>query len=151
MSPSTPDDEAVHHAAPVRPGVRDWLWRPWYAKLWWAAISVWWTGMAASIKVALLTTFYASALAGYLNLLFFPMTAFIVLGFGYARAWLAAFAEQGSDANRAPFYSIVPDPFGDEFTRRRYGQPHPSVDIYDPRSGGLYIGNPFSPQHPGHH
>ena len=30
----------------------DWLWRPWYAKAWWAAILAWWIGMAVSTKVA---------------------------------------------------------------------------------------------------
>lgn len=131
-----------------RPRLGDWLWRPWYAKLWWIAIAIWWAGMAASIIVASLSAFYASALAGYLNLLFYPMTALIVLGFGYARAWLAAFAEQGSDANGAPSYSVDLDPLGNEFTHRRFGQPHPSLDIYDPRSGALYIGNPLSFQYP---
>src|SRR3546814_21033059 len=56
------------------PVARDWLWKPWYAKLWWAAIPVYWAGAAASLKLTALAEFYTSALAGYLNMLFFPLT-----------------------------------------------------------------------------
>src|SRR3546814_6878932 len=55
------------------PKLSAWLWSPWYAKLWWAAIPIWWMGMAASTRVDALETFYRGALAGYLNILFFPM------------------------------------------------------------------------------
>ena len=34
--------------------------------------------------------FYTSALAGYLNILFFPMMALLILGIGYAQAWFAS-------------------------------------------------------------
>lgn len=121
----------------------DWLWRPWYAKIWWTAIPVWWTGIAASTKVEFLAAFYESALAGFLNVLLFPMTALMVLGVGYAQHWL----------DRRPFYNdgsgnhpseIYPDPFDDEWDNRQCGQPHPSVDMYDPMSGTLYVGNPTS-------
>src|SRR3546814_17984770 len=70
------------------PVARDWLWKPWYAKLWWAAIPVYWAGAAASLKLPALAEFYTSALAGYLNMLFFPLTTLLVLGFGFIRAWL---------------------------------------------------------------
>ena len=82
---------------PAAPRLRlaDWLWRPWYAKAWWATIPVWWIGMAASTKIAPLEAFYDSAPAGFLNVLFFPMTALLALGVGYAQDWLTAFAPQG--------------------------------------------------------
>src|SRR3546814_9968331 len=60
------------------PVARDWLWKPWYAKLWWAAIPVYWAGAAASLKLPALAEFYTSALAGYLTMLFFPLTPLLV-------------------------------------------------------------------------
>ena len=57
------DMPATESAAPQLKAA-DWLWRPWYAKAWWAAIPVWWIGMAASTKIAPLEAFYDSALAG---------------------------------------------------------------------------------------
>ena len=62
------------------PVARDWLWKPWYAKLWWAAIPVYWAGAAASLKLPALAEFFTSALAGYLNMLFFPLTALLAGG-----------------------------------------------------------------------
>ena len=131
---------------PAAPRLRlaDWLWRPWYAQAWWATIPVWWIGMAASTKIAPLEAFYDSAPAGFLNVLFFPMTALLALGVGYAQDWLTAFAPQGEG-----------DPISDEARARiaRLWEEHDRAmediragsDIHDPRSGALYIGNPISP------
>lgn len=124
----------------------DWLWRPWYAKFWWAAIPIYWVAAAGSLKIPALATFYNSAAAGFLNVAFFPPTALLVLGLGFARAWLDR--------------PLVGDPLSDEEIEEleRIGMedeewerlgPHWSVDMYDPRSGGLYIGNPNGLQHPG--
>ncbi|PKP95782.1 MAG: hypothetical protein CVT74_18665 [Alphaproteobacteria bacterium HGW-Alphaproteobacteria-13] len=33
-----------------QPAAADWLWRPWYAKLWWAAIPIYWAAAAASLS-----------------------------------------------------------------------------------------------------
>src|SRR3546814_7710639 len=68
---------------------------PIYAKRWCAAIPIWWRGMAASTRVDALETFYRGALAGYLNILFFPMTALMVLGVGYVRERLDSFVQPG--------------------------------------------------------
>lgn len=131
-------------AATAQPKAADWLWRPWYAKLWWAAIPIYWAAAAASLKVPALATFYNSAAAGFLNVAFFPPTALLVLGFGFARAWLDR--------------PLVGDPLSDEeieeLERIRieqemlWGPPdhlRPAGDIYDPFSGTVYIGNPLSP------
>src|SRR3546814_7287152 len=46
MQASQPSN--VSTAETARPPVaRNWLWKPWYAKLWWAAIPVYWTGAVA--------------------------------------------------------------------------------------------------------
>lgn len=142
------DMQATEPAAPQLKAA-DWLWRPWYAKAWWAAIPVWWIGMAASTKIAPLEAFYDSAAAGFLNVLFFPMTVLMVLGVGFARNWLAQFPKQGDGT-----------PLSDEAMARavkRMRAEHErgmedlraSTDVFDPRSGPLWIGNPLSFQYPG--
>ncbi|MFX4084234.1 hypothetical protein ACKU27_03930 [Sphingobium yanoikuyae] len=145
-------DNAAHiqapKPAPPRLKPADWLWRPWYAKLWWSAIPVWWIGMAASTRIAPLEAFYDSAAAGFLNLLFFPMTALMVLGVGYAQNWLARFASQGdgaplSDEAQAGIARLW------EEHERGMEDLHASTNVFDPRSGPLWIGNPLSFQHPG--
>ncbi|MBA4090281.1 MAG: hypothetical protein C0494_06795 [Sphingobium sp.] len=146
MSPSPPNDETASGAMPALPRIRDWLWTPWYAKFWWSAIPLWWLGMAASTRVEALETFYRGAIAGYLNILFFPVTALMVLGVGYVRERLDSFVGPGGGT-----------PLSDEegeaiFARRRWEQHNHltenigrGTDIFDPRSGPLWIGNPNNP------
>lgn len=144
-------DAAIHDQEPRRtnnqPVLSAWIWRPWYAKLWWAAIPVWWLGMAAATRVSALESIYDSALAGYLNILFFPMTALMVLGVGYVRERLDAFVGPGDGV-----------PMSDEeafFAKRRRAE-HDRImenlnrgtDMFDPRSGTLWIGNSLNPNNP---
>jgi hypothetical protein len=140
------DMQATEPAAP-RLKVADWLWHPCYAKVWWAAIPLWWIGMAASTKIAPLGVFYDSALAGFLNVLFFPMTALMVLGLGYVQQWLAGFASQGeggplSDEAQARIARLW------EEHERGMEDLHATTDMFDPRSGTLWIGNPLSSNWP---
>jgi hypothetical protein len=136
----------LNEAAPVaaRPPVSEWLWRRWYAKLWWSAIPVWWIGMAAAGASEPLARFYDGALAGFLNLLFFPMTALLVLGVGFVRHWIDGFVDSrtGGSADSTEIAAAE-----DEYVRA-FEDLNATIDIYDPRSGGLYIGNPLSFQHP---
>ena len=128
-----------------------WLWEPWYAKLWWSAIPVWWVGMAASTRVDFLESFYRGAFAGFLNILFFPMTALMVLGVGYVRECLDGFVGQGD---------CVPlsDEDAEVFFERRRRREHERMmegwraqcNPMDPRSGPLWIGNPMNPNNPGY-
>lgn len=124
------------------PAAADWLWRPWYAKIWCAAIPIYWMGATASLKLPALAAFYDSVPAAYLNILFFPPTALLILGFGFARAWLDRKLVSGD---------LLSDEEIDELKRmedekwERSSCPHWSVDRYDPRSGILYVGNPFGP------
>lgn len=71
-----------------RPRASRWLWRPWYAKLWWAGAALYWTGKIGSYWSPILEDFYTTALAGYLNVLFYPLTALMVLGVGFIQAWM---------------------------------------------------------------
>lgn len=133
-------------AAIQQPEIADWLWRPWYAKVWWAAIPLYWGAATASLKIPAMSPFFESALAGYLNMLFFPGTALLVLGFGFVRAWL--------DAPRGDEGPPLTDEEIAELERIRIEQEmlwnppdhlRPVGDIYDPFSGTSYIGNPLSP------
>jgi hypothetical protein len=133
-----------------QPKLSKWLWRPWYAKLWWSAIPVWWLGMATTARVDVLAAFYGGALAGYLNVLFFPMTALMVLGVGYVRERLDGFVgpgdgtplsdEEASDAARRIW----------EDHDRAVKNSRAGFDMLDPRSGLLWIGNPANPNNPGY-
>jgi hypothetical protein len=123
--------------------VSDWLWHPLYAKLWWSAIPVWWTGMAVSTKVAPLEAFYDSALAGFLNILFFPMTALMVLGVGYVRNWLAGLPTQSESVPLSDEAVSGIDNLWEEHERGMEDL-RAGTDMFDPRSGTLWIGNPIS-------
>lgn len=128
----------------ARIGATNWLWRPWFAKLWWASIPMWWAGMAASAKIAPLADFYDGALAGFLNILFFPMTALMVLGVGYVQQWFPAFPTQGDGT---PLSDEAAAAIADLWEQHECGfeDLNATTDILDPRSGSLYIGNPISP------
>lgn len=144
MESSAANTEVTATPAP-HPRAADWFWRPWYAKLWWTTIAVWWLGMAGSLKIAPLSEFYASALAGYLNLLFYPVTALIVLGVGWMRKLLEQLslgAPDGAELDDAVLLQM-------RQARERHWEVvnrlNAATDIYDPRSGTLYIGNSISP------
>jgi len=142
----------LSEAIPVasRPSVSEWLWRPWYAKLWWSTIPVWWIGMATAGANEPLARFYDSAAAGFLNVLFFPMTALLVLGVGFVRHWIDGFTRQ-SGGSVPPDDELAEIAAREEENDRTFEALNAMTDIHDPRSDGLYIGNPLSLQHPGRH
>lgn len=112
----------------VGPDAAAWLWHPWHAKAWWAGIALYWSGMAAIFALPSLDTFYASTLAGLLNILFFPPLVLMVLGIGYARAWFA-----WSD------WEFVEPTHEQMFPKRSVGgMRDPASDPLDPRSGALH-------------
>lgn len=111
-----------------RPRASRWLWRPWHAKLWWAGVTVYWTGKIASHWNASLDDLYTTALAGFLNILFYPMTAVMFLGVGFVHAWM-------------DFKGLEWGPPTDEqlFPKRSVGGLRdPYSDPLDPKSGMLH-------------
>lgn len=118
----------------------DWFWRPFYARLWWSAVPLYWSGMAASLRVDWLSAFYGSALAGVVNVFFFPPIVALILSYGFFKAWLAA-AEFDFDE------------FSEE-TSVRMHKLHSSsnmqgeFDPLNPASGANWIGSPLNPSHP---
>lgn len=127
---SNPDDIAMKQGHPrnIRPKASAWLWRPWHAKLWWAGMVTYWVSKCVSLYVPSFAEFYTSAFAGYLNVLFFPMTALLILGIGFAQAWFAA-------SN----WEVVEPTEELMFPKRSVGgMRDPCADPLDPRSGPLH-------------
>jgi hypothetical protein len=140
MSLSMMENSQRQRQAPTR--LRDWLWRPWYAKLWWSGVPAYWLGMLASLQIDALAEVYRSAAGGYLNVLFFPPMVALVLSFGFLRKKLASLPDQEDG-------EFDEDAFWD---RRKYG---PSwllkeVDPLDSASGALWIGSSLNPLNPGY-
>ncbi|MDR6116645.1 MULTISPECIES: hypothetical protein [unclassified Sphingomonas] len=104
----------------------DWLWRPWYAKLWWCTIPLYWGGRMASVKFPVLSSFYDSLLAGYLAIFCNPLIILLLLGFGFVRAKL----------NRGDWV-ITPDV--PEKMLRPGDLSDPYTDPTDPRSGVRHL------------
>lgn len=141
------DDHQTENVA-GKPKLSAWLWRPWYAKLWWAAIPAWWLGMAMATRVDFLAAFYRGAVAGYLNVLFFPMTALMVLGVGYIRERLDEFVGQGDGTSLTDEEAMrAPQRMWTEHDRAMEDLAA-TTDMFDPRSGALWIGNPLNPNNP---
>jgi hypothetical protein len=149
-------DTSVQDQFPHRPKLSDWLWRPWFAKVWCSLIPLWWAGFLASSKIELLGDLYSGLLVGLLGIVFHPMAPLVVLGAGFARQWLDT-----SSPSLLPEVSSVEGEFCDDedgdfvinaFTSpallddpwdwTKYGMPPPHMDIYNPRSGWLYVGTP---------
>lgn len=145
-------DDREPRSVSNQPKLSAWIWRPWYAKLWWTAIPIWWLGMAAATRVPAFEVLYGSALAGYLNILFFPMTALMVLGVGYVREQIDGFIKpitgtplSYEEADEAAFARTT-DVW--EEHDRAMKNLRAGSDVFDPRSGPLWIGNPLNPNNP---
>jgi hypothetical protein len=145
-----PIDDQGNVTGPAAPKLSAWLWSPWYAKLWWAAVPVWWLGVAASSRLNALEIFYRGALAGYLNILFFPMTALMVLGVGYVRERLDGFAGPGDGTRLSDEEALAVTTRVWEEHDRAMEDLAATTDMFDPRSGVLWIGNPLNPLNPGY-
>ena len=133
MASADQDRSALANRRPLRIG--DWVWRPFYAKLWWAAVPLYWCGMAAGGRVQLLGAFFDTAAAGFVTVFFFPPLVAFILSFGFFREWLVA--EPHAD-------------FSHETLRGSdgYAPSGLQVDPLDPESGAFWIGNPLTPTHP---
>lgn len=72
------------------PKPSEWLWRPWYAKLWWALTLLYWLGLEGLMLVpADHPIFRWFALIEFGVLIFNPLTVLVVLGRSYMRAKVA--------------------------------------------------------------
>ncbi|WP_093022620.1 hypothetical protein [Sphingobium sp. YR768] len=125
-----------------KPKIRDWLWRPLHAKLWWFAMPLYWGGMIASLHVEALASFYRSAFCGVFNVFFFPPLMSFILGFGYFRALF----------ERTEFSDCEDLEGGADWQGARYGPLGllRELDLTDPASGSRWIGSTLNPINPGY-
>lgn len=133
VSPDMPESPAA--PLRIRPRASAWLWRPWYAKLWWVLALFYWAGKLASLWNETLTQYYATAFAGYLDVFFYPFTTLMVLSIGFARAWMDY---RGFEWGPPSQEQLFPK-------RSVGGWRDPYSDPLDPRSGPMHwrrFGNP---------
>lgn len=98
-----------------------------------------------------LESFYRGWIAGYLNVLFLPMTALMVLGVGYVRARLDSLVGQGDGVplSHEEAQALAAKLHRDQHERMmEMARAH--ANPMDPRSGPLWIGNPMNPNNPGY-
>lgn len=123
------EQAAEPEAAPrEQPRAADWLWRPWYAKVWWALIAMYWGVRLVSLYVPALEALYDNALAGYLNIAFFPSTLLLLLGIGFV----------GDCMDYYRWEWVVTPELGLHPRRSVGGFIDPYTDPLDPRSGAKY-------------
>lgn len=84
MSDEAPQPEI--ESAPGKPETdatlfADYLWRPWYAKLWWAAIVIYWGLVWLTDGRGPYTPLQKGILGSLINILLLPVTAALLLGF----------------------------------------------------------------------
>ena len=126
------------------PRISDWIWRPWYAKLWWFAIPLWWAGVTLSSAHAAFSGVSLSPVAAYLNVLFFPFAPILVLGAGFVPAWLDGWKAswRGNGYDDEEHRRILRE--WDE-QDRRFKKMRALTDPLDPRSGAIWMHNPSNP------
>lgn len=128
-----------------RPQISHWIWQPWYAKLWWALASAYWTIGIGALWFSPLTEFYTSHVAGLLYIVFFPVFAFLILSIGWFRAWVYALncAAAHPEAQSKLGWSWSGDAYDERM--RRWADFHHPNNIYSPLSGTMFVGNSENP------
>jgi hypothetical protein len=122
------DKDSSSTGVRVRPRAVDCFWRPWYAKLWWAAIPLYWILVAEPTRPAFIDPLVSGGYTALTNVLFLPLTAILILGFRFFQASLDSRAlTSPSEFEIGPY--------------RPSGYPDPSIDEFDPASGPRWIGN----------
>lgn len=127
--PDTADEQAVKCFGTEELRLSTWLWRPWYAKLWWTLIPIYWLAMGEPTRPEFLHSFAHSGYAFIGNTIFLPITALLALGAGYIRRALVIGRLMSLDRDVASGMNRSP------------GLPSPIFDEFNPRSGPNWIGN----------
>lgn len=131
LEPVSKNAETVGSSA-APPRAADWIWRPWYAKLYWAFAAFYWCVFLVSWTWRLFPDFFGSVSGAYLNLAFHPFTILIVLGFGFLRAFFSTADWEWVEPTHEEMFS----------KRSVGGLSDPYSDPADPRSGMLWVGSP---------
>lgn len=127
--PENVDEQAEAAFSGRQLRLSDWLWRPWYAKLWWAAIPLYWLALGEPTRPEFIQPFAHSGFAVIANVMFMPITALVALGGGYIRRALVDGTLRQLDRDVA------------SGTNRLPGLPSSIFDEFNPRSGPSWIGN----------
>lgn len=85
----TPTTEEPHIVI-ERPRISDWVWKPWYARLWWSLTAIYWSVGALGFVYRPILELYMTDVAYLLHVVFYPVFAFVLMAFGWARAWMDA-------------------------------------------------------------
>jgi len=133
MMDAIPETDAAQ--GPVSPDrklrLSQWLWKRWYAKLWWAGATVYWIGFALSFGIVPFVRFYESTFAGYLNVVFYPPVILMLLGTGFVRA----------KVRRGDWIITADDSELHKVNHSMGGSLNPYSNPLDPRSGSLWVGS----------
>lgn len=137
------DNKEPRHL-PAMPKVSEWIWRPWYAKVWWFAIPLWWAAMAVASTDEVFSAVFRNPIAAYLNVLFFPFAPILVLGAGFVPTWIDGWkiTWRGNGLDDEEHRRILVE--WDE-QDRQFKKFRSLTDPLDPRSGALWINNPINP------
>jgi hypothetical protein len=135
-------------SAGVSMGLSDYLWRPWYAKLWWLAAAIFWIIAAvASWVFPSLSSLPPESVTNFLALALHPFAIVPVLGFPAVWAWRCKTVLPWDPGFEAEFFEDDDEElYGGEsmgFERRISFMSDPR----DPRSPM----NPSHPLNPDHH
>ncbi len=84
---SSPKGQVVQIDRAGLPRLGDYLWRPWYARLWWISIALLWTA-ALIVSLFDIRLHPEEAYIQYLAFVLHPQVALPVLGFGFVWRWL---------------------------------------------------------------
>jgi hypothetical protein len=130
-----------------RPRISMWVWKPWYAKLWWSLTAIYWILGVGAFFIRPLADIYTSDIAYVLHVVFYPVFAFVLMSFGWAGAWLDALdlaaAHPEAENKLGWVRSYEPDGIHERWMRS-YRDPH---NIYSPLSGNMSVGSPNNPMH----
>lgn len=85
-----PGDPAEPHVVIARPRLADWVWKPWYARMWWSLTAIYWIVGAIGFLYRPILDLYLTDLAYYLHIVFYPVFAFVFMSVGWVMAWLDA-------------------------------------------------------------
>ncbi len=126
-----------------RPDIVQWVWRPWYARLWWSLSAIYWIVGTGALFFQPLADFYTAPVAGSLHIAFFPVFAFVLFAFGWVRAWVDAldYVAAHPDEENTLGWAWSDEGWPDR-QNREYWDP---TNFFSPFAGTMKLGHPLRP------
>lgn len=132
-------DKDATKPARVRPRVRDYFWRPWYARLWWSLAFAFWLVVLFDAMVVRVLPRVDQGWQFWVLMLLHPYVIVPVLGFPFLRDWLEFKGFYDTDGGETP-QRLYDGGNGVGF----HAQLDNPMDPFDPRFNTLPA-NPASP------